>query len=77
VSCAGGWSGRQAACVGNGGATYAPHHPTKEWVDKIHAMHLFDDGYDKLRERIFENQRFFADLAIMQAPMIADRAMSG
>ncbi len=33
------------------GATHAPHHPTKEWVDKISAMHLFDDGYEKLRER--------------------------
>ena len=39
------------------GATHAPHHPTKEWVDKIHAMHLFDEGYEKLRERIFENQK--------------------
>jgi arylsulfatase len=39
------------------GATHAPHHPTKEWVDKISAMHLFDDGYEKLRERIFENQK--------------------
>jgi len=39
------------------GATHAPHHPTKEWVDKIQAMHLFDDGYNKLRERIFENQK--------------------
>jgi arylsulfatase A-like enzyme len=39
------------------GATHAPHHPTKEWVDKIRAMHLFDDGYNKLRERIFENQK--------------------
>ncbi len=39
------------------GATHAPHHPTKEWVDKIEAMHLFDDGYEKLRERIFENQK--------------------
>ncbi|MGB4911411.1 MAG: arylsulfatase [Candidatus Dechloromonas phosphoritropha] len=39
------------------GATHAPHHPTKEWVDKIHAMHLFDDGYEKLRERIFANQK--------------------
>jgi len=39
------------------GATHAPHHPTKEWVDKIQAMHLFDDGYEKLRERIFENQK--------------------
>ncbi len=39
------------------GATHAPHHPTKEWVDKIGAMHLFDDGYEKLRERIFANQQ--------------------
>jgi arylsulfatase A-like enzyme len=39
------------------GATHAPHHPTKEWVDKIAAMHLFDDGYEKLRERIFETQK--------------------
>ncbi|MBB3932476.1 arylsulfatase [Kaistia hirudinis] len=39
------------------GATHAPHHPTKEWVDKIHAMHLFDGGYNKLREQIFENQK--------------------
>jgi len=39
------------------GATHAPHHPTKEWVDKIHAMHLFDDGWNRLRERIFENQQ--------------------
>ena len=39
------------------GATHAPHHPTKEWVDKIAAMHLFDDGYEKLRERIFANQK--------------------
>jgi len=39
------------------GATHAPHHPTREWFDKIHAMHLFDEGYNKLRERIFENQK--------------------
>ena len=26
------------------GATHAPHHPTKEWVDKIQKMHLFEDG---------------------------------
>jgi arylsulfatase len=39
------------------GATHAPHHPTKEWVDRIRAMKLFDDGYEKLRERIFENQK--------------------
>ena len=39
------------------GATHAPHHPTKEWVDRIAAMRLFDDGYEKVRERIFENQK--------------------
>jgi arylsulfatase len=39
------------------GATHAPHHPTKEWVEKIRAMRLFNDGYEKLRERIFENQK--------------------
>jgi arylsulfatase len=39
------------------GATHAPHHPTKEWVDKIHNMHLFDEGWNKLRERIFANQK--------------------
>ena len=39
------------------GATHAPHHPTKEWVEKIGKMHLFDEGWNKLREQIFENQK--------------------
>jgi len=39
------------------GATHAPHHPTKEWVEKIGAMHLFDDGWNKVQARIFENQK--------------------
>ena len=39
------------------GATHAPHHPTKEWVEKISKMHLFDAGWNKLREQIFENQK--------------------
>jgi arylsulfatase A-like enzyme len=39
------------------GATHAPHHPTEEWVKKIHDMHLFDDGWNKLQETIFENQK--------------------
>ena len=39
------------------GATHAPHHPTKEWVEKIHNMRLFDQGWNKLREQIFENQK--------------------
>ncbi len=39
------------------GATHAPHHPTQEWVKKIRDMHLFDDGWNELRQRIFENQK--------------------
>jgi arylsulfatase len=39
------------------GATHAPHHPTQEWIDKIHNMHLFDSGWNKLRETIFANQK--------------------
>ena len=39
------------------GGTHAPHHPTPEWIDKISAMHLFDDGWEKLRETIFANQK--------------------
>ncbi len=39
------------------GATHAPHHPTEEWVKKIQDMHLFDEGWNKLREQIFENQK--------------------
>jgi arylsulfatase A-like enzyme len=38
------------------GATHAPHHPTPEWV-KISDMHLFDEGWNKLREAIFANQK--------------------
>lgn len=39
------------------GATHAPHHPTREWVEKIQKMNLFDEGWNKVRERIFENQK--------------------
>lgn len=39
------------------GATHAPHHPTKEWLDRISQMHLFDEGYNKLRDQIFANQK--------------------
>ncbi|MCK1276018.1 arylsulfatase [Bradyrhizobium sp. 61] len=39
------------------GGTHAPHHPTKEWADKISAMHLFDEGWNKLRDTIFANQK--------------------
>jgi hypothetical protein len=39
------------------GGTHSPHHPTKAWVDEITAMHLFDEGWNKQRERIFANQK--------------------
>ena len=39
------------------GGTHSPHQPTKEWIAKIHAMHLFDNGWEKLRDTIFENQK--------------------
>ncbi len=39
------------------GGTHSPHHPTKEWIDKISALHLFDGGWNKLRETIFANQK--------------------
>ena len=39
------------------GGTHSPHHPTKEWIDKISAMHLFDKGWNKLRDTIFANQK--------------------
>ena len=39
------------------GATHAPHHPTPEWIKKIGDMHLFDEGWNKLREKIFASQK--------------------
>ncbi|XXF79980.1 arylsulfatase [Myxococcaceae bacterium GXIMD 01537] len=37
------------------GATHAPHHVPKEWADKYKGQ--FDDGWDKLRERTFKQQK--------------------
>jgi arylsulfatase len=39
------------------GAVHAPHHPTPEWIKKISDMHLFDKGWNQLRETIFANQK--------------------
>jgi arylsulfatase A-like enzyme len=39
------------------GGVHAPHHPTPEWIKKISDMHLFDEGWNKLRETIFANQK--------------------
>ena len=37
------------------GATHAPHHVPLEWADRYRGQ--FDDGWDALRERIFEQQK--------------------
>ena len=37
------------------GATHAPHHVPKEWIDKYKGK--FDQGWDKLREEIFARQK--------------------
>src|SRR5215475_5284617 len=39
------------------GAVHAPHHPTPEWIKKISDLHLFDKGWNQLRETIFANQK--------------------
>ena len=37
------------------GATHAPHQPKKEWIEKFKGK--FDDGWNIIRERIYENQK--------------------
>ncbi len=37
------------------GATHAPHHAPKAWIDKYKGK--FDQGWDKLREEIFARQK--------------------
>ena len=39
------------------GGTHAPHQPTPEWIKKATDMHLFDKGWNELRDQIFANQK--------------------
>ncbi|HME72213.1 MAG TPA: sulfatase-like hydrolase/transferase, partial [Myxococcota bacterium] len=39
------------------GGTHSPHHPTPEWIKKISDMHLFDKGWNTVRDQIFANQK--------------------
>jgi arylsulfatase len=39
------------------GGTHSPHHPTPEWIEKAHNLHLFDKGWDEVRDQIFANQK--------------------
>ena len=49
------------------GATHAPHHVPKEWIDKYKGK--FDQGWDKLREEIFARQK---KLGVIPAECRAD-----
>ncbi len=53
------------------GAMHAPHHPTPEWIKKISAMHLFDGGWNKLRETIFLSKASRCDPAGRKADAVA------
>jgi arylsulfatase len=39
------------------GGTHAPHHATPQWIKTISDMHLFDKGWNELRNQIFANQK--------------------
>ncbi len=39
------------------GGVHAPHHPTPEWIKKISDQHLFDQGWNALRDTIYANQK--------------------
>ena len=39
------------------GGSHAPHQPTPEWIKKISDMHLFDKGWNDVREQILANQK--------------------
>ncbi|MDX1965670.1 MAG: arylsulfatase, partial [Planctomycetaceae bacterium] len=42
-------------CYYSPGATHAPHHPRKDWVEKYKGK--FDQGWDKVREETFARQK--------------------
>ena len=49
--------GKPFFCYYVPGGTHAPHHATPEWIKKISDMHLFDKGWNDLRDQIFANQK--------------------
>lgn len=57
------WIGQQRALIPDKpffvyfapGATHAPHHVPKAWADRYQGQ--FDQGWDKLREEIFQRQK--------------------
>ena len=51
------------------GATHAPHHVPKQWIDKYRGQ--FDAGWDALREQIFAKQK---ELGVIPPERRADQA---
>jgi arylsulfatase A-like enzyme len=49
--------GKPFFCYYVPGGRHAPHHPTAGCIKKVSDMHLFDKGWNDLRERIFANQK--------------------
>ncbi len=68
-----GWIRRQKALMSDKpffiyfapGATHAPHHVPKEWIDKYKGK--FDQGWDKVREATFARQK---QLAVIPADAV-------
>ena len=54
------------------GATHAPHHVPKEWIDKYKGK--FAHGWDRQREITFERQK---ELGVIAARCRADPAPRG
>jgi arylsulfatase len=52
------------------GATHAPHHPKKEWIEKYRGK--FDQGWDKVREQTFARQKQLG--VIPAAALLTERA---
>ncbi len=39
------------------GGTHSPHQPTPEWIEKAQKLHMFDNGWNAVRDQIFANQK--------------------
>lgn len=50
------------------GATHAPHHAPKEWIDKYAGQ--FDDGWEAYREKVFAKQK---ELGVVPANTVLSR----
>ncbi|PZF85574.1 sulfatase-like hydrolase/transferase [Jiangella anatolica] len=62
------------------GATHAPHHAPREWIDRYRGR--FDEGYEAYRERVFARQKelgiFPADAELSSLnPYVGERSPDG